>query len=191
MAIEKRGQSFVVRAWNPLTKKHRYFGSYRTVEAAKVAEARGKSTIKKAIARKEAKDSEPVERATTLYRCYDSEETLLYVGITSQRHRRFVQHSKGSDWWPRVATLQLEHYPTTSEAKAAEREQVAKLDPPHNVKLRREREDVTVMYRKCRNCGQMFRPSSHVRRRAKTWCEPCLERLVTSAISDQHEEESA
>ena len=39
----------------------------------------------------------------TVYRLYDAERNLLYVGMTSNLKRRLQHHSSQREWWPDVA----------------------------------------------------------------------------------------
>ncbi|GAB1331708.1 GIY-YIG nuclease family protein [Streptomyces sennicomposti] len=41
-------------------------------------------------------------RPTAVYRLFDAEETLLYVGMSVSPERRFEEHSKKKPWWPEV-----------------------------------------------------------------------------------------
>jgi excinuclease UvrABC nuclease subunit len=46
---------------------------------------------------------------TALYRLYDANDRLLYVGITANLAQRWKNHSVYScRWWPRVARKQIE-----------------------------------------------------------------------------------
>lgn len=39
------------------------------------------------------------DRPTAVYRFYDADERLLYVGITFSLGLRFAQHERSSEWW--------------------------------------------------------------------------------------------
>ncbi|MGW2826367.1 GIY-YIG nuclease family protein [Streptomyces sp. NPDC001443] len=45
-------------------------------------------------------------RATAVYRLFDSEGTLLYVGMSVSPERRFEEHSKKKPWWGEVDAAQ-------------------------------------------------------------------------------------
>ena len=68
---------------------------------------------------------------TNLYRCFDGDGQLLYVGI-SWSTKRFRQHKNGKSWWREVATISIEHYPTRRQALNAEREAIQTEDPIYN-----------------------------------------------------------
>ncbi len=42
-------------------------------------------------------------RETAVYRLYDADETLLYVGITYDTKTRFADHKVNKEWWPDVS----------------------------------------------------------------------------------------
>src|SRR5689334_18376041 len=69
---------------------------------------------------------------TTLYRYFDKEGELLYVGITSAWHLRLKGHSARSPWWLRAATVSLTHYQTRAEALAEEARAISHEHPLYN-----------------------------------------------------------
>lgn len=71
----------------------------------------------------------------TLYRFYDRDGELLYVGITNNPPRRFSKHKSEKDWWIQVARIDLEQHPTREELQDAERNAVAGERPLHNIRL--------------------------------------------------------
>lgn len=58
---------------------------------------------------------------TTLYRFFDQDEELLYVGISVSPWSRWRQHRHDKPWWCDVATIGLESHPTREAALAAEK----------------------------------------------------------------------
>lgn len=73
------------------------------------------------------------KRMTTLYRLFDADGALLYIGIAGNPGRRFGQHGTNKTWWSQVATITLEHHPTRDAADAAERAAILAEQPLHNV----------------------------------------------------------
>jgi excinuclease UvrABC nuclease subunit len=73
---------------------------------------------------------------TSLYRHFDSESRLLYVGISDNVKKRLAQHERASWWWPRVNRITIEHFGTRAEAAAAEVVAIEMEKPAHNQRRR-------------------------------------------------------
>lgn len=73
------------------------------------------------------------DETTTLYRFYDQAEQLLYVGITNSPSRRFAEHQDGKEWWPTIASVKLEHFPSRQQALDAERAAIVNEKPLRNI----------------------------------------------------------
>lgn len=69
---------------------------------------------------------------TALYRLYDTQRRLLYVGIAADPERRWLQHSGDKVWWPAVARRDTEWFATRPEAAAAEATAIRTERPCHN-----------------------------------------------------------
>lgn len=69
----------------------------------------------------------------TVYRFYDEEKKLLYVGVTSNPGRRMENHAAEKPWWEEVRVVLVEHFPTRDAALQAEREAIWQEKPLHNV----------------------------------------------------------
>lgn len=74
-------------------------------------------------------DSSP----TTLYRLYNADGGLLYVGIAGNPGRRFEQHRQDKPWWGSVANIRLEHFPTRDAASEAELKAIRTERPAYNI----------------------------------------------------------
>lgn len=87
--------------------------------------------------------------SASVYRFFDSDGTLLYVGATKCGPRRFSAHEK-REWWPDVALIEIEHFDSREEALAHESEWIRSRDPKFNVKGTRfhRRSDVCILYAK-------------------------------------------
>jgi predicted GIY-YIG superfamily endonuclease len=72
-----------------------------------------------------------------LYRFFDADETLLYVGISLNAAKRASQHRKDKPWWPDVATMTVERHDTREAALEAEAEAIRSERPLHNVQHNR------------------------------------------------------
>jgi hypothetical protein len=68
-----------------------------------------------------------------LYRTYDHDGQLLYVGITNNPMGRFRSHEVTKDWWPNVAEIKLATFESRDDLVAAEREAILTEKPLHNV----------------------------------------------------------
>lgn len=72
---------------------------------------------------------------TTLYRAFDEQDRLLYVGITGDPFARLGQHH-GAGWTKWTARLTFESFETRTEAEAAELAAIRTEDPVWNVQGR-------------------------------------------------------
>jgi excinuclease UvrABC nuclease subunit len=68
-----------------------------------------------------------------VYRHYDSDGELLYIGQTYSWQTRTDQHKNLAVWWDAVTRIELERYKTMTEACNAERELIIALNPKFNV----------------------------------------------------------
>jgi hypothetical protein len=68
-----------------------------------------------------------------LYRHFDSEGTLLYVGVTITPHQRSIGHRSTSPWWSDVAHISYEMHPTAWVAWAHEEHAIKTERPLYNV----------------------------------------------------------
>ncbi len=79
--------------------------------------------------------TELATRNHTLYRFFNVERDLLYVGITADPTRRFDKHSREKDWWTEVEIIEMQHFPDRQSVLAAEREAIRDEKPLHNVRM--------------------------------------------------------
>lgn len=77
----------------------------------------------------------PPSNTFTLYRFFNAEDVLLYVGLTVNPGRRMEKHRDDKPWWPDVARVTMEHYGDLTVLRAAEREAIAAEKPLHNVRM--------------------------------------------------------
>lgn len=68
-----------------------------------------------------------------LYRLYDANDQLLYVGISKSAIRRLHQHLEAQPWSEQIATQTIERYATRIELEAAEKQAIEREAPIHNV----------------------------------------------------------
>ncbi|MFD5384331.1 GIY-YIG nuclease family protein [Streptomyces sp. NPDC127074] len=75
--------------------------------------------------------------ATALYRFYDQERRLLYIGITGQPRERWAAHRRKAKWWPLAAYVAVEVHPTEWQALNAERAAIRSENPSFNMRSRK------------------------------------------------------
>jgi predicted GIY-YIG superfamily endonuclease len=71
-------------------------------------------------------------KRTALYRIYDADGALLYVGVTGNPKRRFAEHASDKSWWALAARRDIEWYESRASAEMAERAAIRAHDPYHN-----------------------------------------------------------
>ncbi len=126
-------------------------------------------------------------KGTTVYRAYDAEGRLLYVGISDTFYARMGQHQASSPWWKHAVRLETEQFATRSKAMVEEARLIRTLAPAYNTTLqgpemaswKRERK----ARRECKNgavgCPWWATPDSD-------YCEACQDpewaKLMTGPI---------
>ena len=68
-----------------------------------------------------------------VYRHYNDDGDLLYVGMSSAFMQRQRSHRK-SDWFAEIAIITVEHYATRGDAIAAEAKAILCENPRYNVR---------------------------------------------------------
>jgi len=77
------------------------------------------------------------EMTTQLYRHFDKNNNLLYVGISLSTFNRLSQHKDHSGWFYGITNVTIEHFPTREEALAAERKAIKSENPKFNIASRK------------------------------------------------------
>lgn len=93
---------------------------------------------------------------TALYRLFDAEECLLYVGISGNPPQRWNDHSAEKSWWGSVARKAVEWHESRKAAAQAEAVAVRLESPIYNLTL--PAEDGSTSY-------TLRFPENHWRRR--------------------------
>ena len=89
-----------------------------------------------------------VAEKTTLYRYFDWDGVLLYIGISNQLVQRDTAHWKKSRWRPDAAFLSVEWFPIRRLAEFCEDRAIWAESPVHNARRRWDYEpDVAPIYR--------------------------------------------
>jgi predicted GIY-YIG superfamily endonuclease len=71
--------------------------------------------------------------STSLYRLFDQDDALLYIGVARRFGTRWHQHAQSKYWWPQVRHQTLEWHPSREAAEAAERAAVKAERPKYNI----------------------------------------------------------
>lgn len=77
------------------------------------------------------------EREQHLYRHFDSDNNLLYVGISLNAVNRLVKHRSTAHWFSDIAKITVEKYPDRFSVIRAEREAIQKENPKYNINCRK------------------------------------------------------
>jgi hypothetical protein len=69
---------------------------------------------------------------TSVYRYFDLEGRIIYVGVTSRGPQRQAQHAVTAEWWPHVSAQDVEHLSTREAALKREKWLIERHRPPFN-----------------------------------------------------------
>ena len=72
-------------------------------------------------------------RRCSLYRHFDANGRLLYVGVSTHVSSRTLQHMRDSHWYFDIVRIEIEHYPNRMRAERAEAIAIRDENPLHNV----------------------------------------------------------
>lgn len=100
---------------------------------------------------------------TDLYRYYDVDGRLLYVGISFSAFARAERHRRKAEWWGRAVTMKIEHHESRETALVAEARAIRNEMPIHNKALngeQRRRLTATQTY-----CVDQVAEMTHLKRR--------------------------
>jgi excinuclease UvrABC nuclease subunit len=78
------------------------------------------------------------ERPTKLYRHFDAEGHLLYVGVSLSAVARLNQHMDVSHWSDTISEVRVETLPDRNAALAAETVAIQSENPKHNIRKREQ-----------------------------------------------------
>ena len=71
-------------------------------------------------------------RPSVLYRQFDAQGVLLYIGISGAFADRLRAHRGHAPWFTEIKTITLEHYPTHGQAAIAELNAIRTEQPRYN-----------------------------------------------------------
>ena len=123
-------------------------------------------------------ESNPQHGDHWLYRCFNADGDLLYVGITSEGFKRFRVHGNRKEWWPEVDTIKVQHFETQADCRAEEKRLIRALQPPYNARDLGPQGDPTLIqiYQRCRSCHRTYRPADDTKHKAT--CPRCVARFA-------------
>lgn len=76
------------------------------------------------------------EYAATVYRHFNADGDLLYVGQSIKPIQRQVSHRCGdAPWWYEITRIEMEHFGTTLETEIAELRAIRDEEPRYNKKF--------------------------------------------------------
>ena len=73
-----------------------------------------------------------------LYRWFNSDDLLLYVGISVNAYTRAKHHQKNAEWWPEASKMTLEVYPDRHSVEEAEKKAIRDEKPKYNITYNRD-----------------------------------------------------
>jgi excinuclease UvrABC nuclease subunit len=68
-----------------------------------------------------------------LYRIFDADDVLLYVGCTANIATRIPNHQNTKPWWTQVARIEVEQFNSVEQARTAERHALLTELPRHGM----------------------------------------------------------
>lgn len=122
--------------------------------------------------------TQPQPEPVALYRYWDTEGRLLYVGITNDPIRRRDQHSRDATWWPFASQYVVEWHHNRAAARRAESKAIRRERPmfnvvhngsnPHRVRTDRRRRQIGLYVSRNRR-RRTARTRTYRRRSAPIW----------------------
>jgi predicted GIY-YIG superfamily endonuclease len=111
----------------------------------------------------------PNDEPTALYRLYDANDALLYLGITQDPNQRWAQHRRRQHWWLEVARKEVVWIGCRAQAEATEAEALLVEKPRYD-----------------RHLSGIYRndPPSTVRQHADPEAERKIQAALTAMGSD-------
>ena len=71
-----------------------------------------------------------------LYRHFDADNNLLYIGISKSAFARFTQHASTAEWADDIVTMTIERFDSRERLRAAEVAAIEKEKPKYNAENR-------------------------------------------------------
>jgi excinuclease UvrABC nuclease subunit len=70
-----------------------------------------------------------------LYRHFDKDDRLLYVGVSLRALQRLAQHRNHAHWFEQICRVEMEQFATRQGALAAERVAIEREKPLYNIQF--------------------------------------------------------
>lgn len=115
-----------------------------------------------------------MELPQALYRFFNADGELLYVGISLNPGHRWGQHRADKPWWIEVATITVEAHRGRAEVLEAEREAIKRERPRYNLTHNYSRGG----QRMASMLGRMVAPPE----RYKDACPQCSEKRLPTEL---------
>lgn len=77
-----------------------------------------------------------IDKPHHLYRHFNKDGVLLYVGISLNAITRLMAHRDNCHWWNEIASITIESFPDRNSVRDAERMAIYNEKPLHNIKLK-------------------------------------------------------
>jgi hypothetical protein len=74
-----------------------------------------------------------IDKPHVLYRMFDVDKNLLYVGISNSAGSRWSNHANDKPWWPEVGSVEVEHFANRETVEHAERQAIDLEKPKYNI----------------------------------------------------------
>ena len=75
----------------------------------------------------------PYKKPNELYRYFDDNDVLLYIGISLSSVARASQHRANSHWYSQATCMRIERFPTRRDLEIAEQKAIFFERPIHNI----------------------------------------------------------
>jgi len=79
---------------------------------------------------------------TQLYRHFDAENNLMYVGISLNVFQRLSQHRDHSRWFGNIKRVEIEHFETREKAIIAEKNAIKTENPKFNINSKKTAKEI-------------------------------------------------
>lgn len=87
------------------------------------------------------------QNPNVLYRFFDKDKNLLYIGISKSFGNRFNQHAHISEWFAKANSVTIEHYPNRASVETAEKKAIKSERPKYNKSHNPDYESAVKHYR--------------------------------------------